>query len=108
MLNKYGQQFIFKCNLDAKDTEKLDIKSRFLKDILLAWSNVNFKDVISNIGKEILWNNTNIKSNIKPFFLHDWADKGIVFIEHIYDYRNKQFLASMKYITYITYPKLTF
>jgi len=92
MLNKkYGEQFIFKCNLNAKDTEKLEIKSRCLKDILLAWSNVNFKDDISNIGKEIIWNNTNIKSNIKPFFLQDWADKGTVFIEHIYDYRNKQF-----------------
>jgi len=60
---------------------------------ILAWSNVNFKDDISNIGKEIIWKNTNIKSNIKPFFLHDWADKGIVFIEHIYDYRNKQFFS---------------
>ena len=108
MLNKYGKQLICKCNLNAKDTDKLEIKSRFLKDILLAWSNVNFWDDISNIGKEIIWNNTNIKSNIKPFFFHDWVDKGIVFIEHIYDYRNKTVcLALMKYITYITYPKLT-
>jgi len=91
MLNKYGQQLIFTCNLNAiKDTEQLEIKSIFLKDILLAWSNVYFRDDISIIGKEIIWNNTNIKSNIKPFFLHDWADIGTVFIEHIYDYRNKQ------------------
>jgi len=61
MLNKYGQQLIFKCNPNAKDTEKLEIKSIFLKDILLAWSNVNFRDDISNIRKEIIWNNTNIK-----------------------------------------------
>jgi len=93
MLNKYGQQLIFKCNLNAKDTEKLENKSRFLKDILLAWSNVNFRNDISNIGKEIICNNTNIKSNIKSFFFHDWVDKGIVFIKHIYDYRNKQFFS---------------
>ena len=76
MLNKYGQQLIFTCNLNAiKDTEQLEIKSIFLKDILLAWSNVYFRDDISIIGKEIIWNNTNIKSNIKPFLFHDWVDK---------------------------------
>jgi len=91
MLNRYGQQFIFKCNLNTKDTENLKINSRFLKYILLAWSFVNFRNDITNIDKEIIWNNSNIKSNIKPFFLREWLDKGIVFIEQIYDYRNKQF-----------------
>jgi len=91
MLNKYGQQFIFECNLNTKDTEKLKMHSIFLKDILLAWSCLNFRNDITNIGKEIVWNNSNIKSNIKPFFLREWLNKGIIFIEHIYDYRNKQF-----------------
>ena len=61
MLNKYGQQFIFKCNLNTKDTEKLKIHSIILKDILFAWSYVNFRNDITNIGKEIIWNNSNIK-----------------------------------------------
>jgi len=89
MHNKYGKQFIFKGNLNHKDTEHLDIKSRFLKDVLVAWSYVNFKDEITNFGKEIIWNNTNIKSNTKPIMFYNWLEKGIAFIEHIYDYRNK-------------------
>ena len=91
MLNKYGKQFIFKSNLNTKDTEMLDIKSKFLKDVLAAWLSVNFKEDITNFGKKIIWNNTNIKSNLKPFMFYDWLNKGIVFIEHIYDYRKKQF-----------------
>jgi len=82
MLNKYGKQFIFKSNLNTKDTEMLGIKSKFLKDLLAAWSSVNFKEDITNFGKEIIWNNTNIKSNSKPFMFCDWLNKGIVFIEH--------------------------
>jgi len=39
------------------------------KHILVAWSHAIFK----------------------AFFLYDWLEKGIVFIEHTYDYRNKQF-----------------
>ena len=91
MLNKYGKQFLFKSNLNSQDMEKLEIKSRFLKDILVAWSYANFKDEISFFGKEIIWNNTNIKTKTKPFLLYNWLEKGIVFIEHIYDYRNKRF-----------------
>jgi len=91
MLNKYGKQFIFKGHLNNKDTETLEIKSRFLKDVLVAWSYANFKDEITNFGKEIIWNNTNIKSNAKPFMFYNWLEKGITFIEHIYDYRNKKF-----------------
>ena len=53
MLSKYGQQFIFKCNLNTKDTEKLKIHSIFLKDILLAWSCVNFRNDITNIDKRL-------------------------------------------------------
>jgi len=106
--NKYGKQLIFKCNLNAKDTEKLEIKSRFLKDILLAWSNVNFRDDISNIGKEIIWNNTNIKSNIKPFFFTIGWIKASSSSNIYMTIEINSFLALMKYVTYITYPKLTF
>ena len=34
MLTTYGKQFVFKCNINTNDTEKLKIKSRFLKNVL--------------------------------------------------------------------------
>jgi len=37
--------------------EKIEMQSRFLKDILVAWSYANFKDEISYFGKEFIWNN---------------------------------------------------
>ena len=83
MLTTYDKQFVFKCYINTKDTEQLKINSRFLKDVLYAWSCVNFKE------EEIMWNNANIKINNKPFILCDWVEKGIIFI---YDYRKKFFL----------------
>lgn len=91
MLNRYGKQFIFKCNLNIKDIENLDIRSTFLKDVLSAWSYANFNKEITDVGKEIIWNNTNIKLSNKPFVFCEWMEKGVIFIEHIYDYRKKQF-----------------
>ena len=29
MLNTYSKQFVFKCNINTKETEKLEIKSKF-------------------------------------------------------------------------------
>jgi len=108
MFNKYGKQFIFKSNLNTKDTEMLDIKSKFLKDVLAAWSSVNFKEDFTNFGKEIIWNNTNIKSNSKPFMFCDWLNKGIVFIEHLYDYRKKQFYSFSEIQTLYNVPQTDF
>ena len=48
--------------------EKIEIKFRFLKNILVTWSHAIFK----------------------AFFLYDWLEKGFVCIGHIYNNRNKQ------------------
>jgi hypothetical protein len=68
MLNRYGKQFIFKCNLNIKDIENCDIRSRFFKDVLSALSYANFNKEITDSGKEIIWNKTNIKLNKKKLF----------------------------------------
>ena len=92
MLSKYGKQFIVKCNLSPTDVQRLDIKSNFLKNVLFAWSCANYKENINSVGKQILWNNAKIKSDGNTVFTFvDWLEKGIMFIEHIFDYRNKQF-----------------
>ena len=44
-----------------------------------------------NIGKELLWNNSFIKNGGRPFFNQVWYERGIQFIEHIYDFRKKEF-----------------
>ena len=43
------------------------------------------------ITKEIIWNNSQIKCNNKILFYHDWYEKGIKLIEHIYDFRVQRF-----------------
>ena len=75
--------------IKTRKHQKLNLD--FLNDVHVAWSYAIFKDEITNFGKEIIWNNTNIKSNTKPFMFYNWLERGITFIEHIYDYRNKRF-----------------
>ena len=102
-VNKLGGTTIFKTNLACKDVQKLNIKSEFMLQIIQAWAKINYSEIdIANehISKQILWNNSNIKNNRKLLFFNDWYEKGIVFLEHVYDYRSKTFLTfdNLKFI----------
>ena len=91
-LTKFGGKLIFESNLNEKDVKTLIPKTGFLQDIILAWSKINFdSSEKKNIGKELLWNNSFIKNGGRPFFNQVWYERGIQFIEHIYDFRKKEF-----------------
>ena len=102
-VNKLGGTTIFKTNLACKNVQKLNIKSEFMLQIIQAWAKINYSEIdIANehISKQILWNNSNIKNNRNLLFFKDWYEKGIVFLEHVYDYRSKTFLTfeNLKFI----------
>ena len=59
----------------------------FLWDFLTGWCKINNSESTHVIAKEIIWNNSQTKCNNKILFYHDWYEKGIKFIEHIYDLR---------------------
>jgi len=45
-----------------------------------------------NVSKQVVWNHLDIcKKNGKAFYFDSWYQKGIQFIEHFYDFRNKTF-----------------
>ena len=92
-INNFGGKLLFESSLNKDVVLTMFPKRNFLQDILLSWVNVINNDVcnIKYIGKEIIWNNKNIKVNNKTFFYKNWFEKGIKNIEHIYDYRKKEF-----------------
>ena len=79
------------CTYYTKDADKLNIPSTFLTDVLYSWAKATYTEPTC-IGNEIIWNNSNITDkNKKTFFYHQWYDRGIKFIDHIYDYRIQRF-----------------
>ena len=91
MLENNGNLFIFKCNLKSSNIDSLELKSKFLTECLKGWCRANYKEKQTIIGKEILWNNSNIFLLNKTLFYKTWFDRGITQIEHIFNYRNKHF-----------------
>ena len=69
----------------------LSKNNTFLKNILTVWSKINYKETPTRISKHIIWNNSYIKCNNNIIYYKEWHDKGIKYIEHIYDYRSNTF-----------------
>ena len=92
-LNKLGGKLIFDCNLNEKDLTKTKYNCipKFLKEILQAWSNLNFENKPTEINNQILWNNSFINNNNNTVFYNEWYSKGIKYINNIYDKRLKSF-----------------
>lgn len=89
-LNRNGGKLIFESELSKEIIRYLYDDSKFLKEILLAWLEIK-KLEKTTIGKQLLWNNKNITIGNNPVFFKEWSNKGINYIEDVYDYRNKTF-----------------
>jgi exonuclease III len=93
ILKKCGGNLIFECNLDTPDIKNISKNNFFLKDVLLAWRSVIKCSQLDKNHKEmhIIWNNSDIRIDNKPFFHYEMYSKGIKFVEQLYDFRNKHF-----------------
>ena len=79
-----------------------------MQDILISWSKVKGNAEQTNIGKEIIWNNSKIKVQNKTLFNKKWFERGIQYIEHIYDYRKKDFYCFKDFIDLYDLPQKYF
>ena len=90
-LKKYGQKMFFESNITKYDILKIFPEKGFFQDILLAWQEIKGNKEKNNISQEIIWNNSNLKSNGNTFYNQKWVNRGISLIEQLYDFRNKRF-----------------
>ena len=72
-LNPILGEWIWKVNLNTSDINKLFKNDFFWKDVLRAWSKLNFKSAEemsnSEIANQIIWFNTCIRRENKPFLI---------------------------------------
>lgn len=64
-LKKLGGKYAFKSNLHKKDIQDLDIKDKFVKEVLENWAEINYPQnslsTIKDLSKQNLWNNSLIR-----------------------------------------------
>ena len=90
-INHLGGISLFKCNINTKDILKFKIKNKFIHEVLVAWSEINFNENPKNISEQIIWQNSNIKNNNSLLYFRQWKNKNIYHVKDIYDTNAKKF-----------------
>ena len=85
-MGKVGGNLIWKCNFKTDEKKIFDvIKISFLKNMLVAWSQLNFQNPCTfiEIQNQYLWFNSHIRINDQIIYYEEWARKGVLKIEHL-------------------------
>ena len=91
-LASFGDKLVLESNLKEKDCAQISENNKFKKNILTAWSKINYKETPTRISKQIIWNNSYIKCDNNIIYYKEKHEKGIKDIEHIHDYRSNTFI----------------
>ena len=84
VLKQFGGNILFECNYREANIIK-HFNINFRRGLLLAWSKLANKTVISNNHNEIIWNNSNIRVGLKRMV------SCIKHIKYIYDQQNQRY-----------------
>ena len=76
-LTSFGDNLVLESNLKENDCAQISKNNNCLKNILTAWSKINYKDTHTRISKQIIWNNSYIKCDNNIIYYKEWNDKGI-------------------------------
>ena len=79
------RNLIWKCNLCNDDVRKHFDREYFWVQVLMAWSEINFKvpRTKKDVEDQILWWNSEIRINGHPVIWKKWFDKGLLFVKDI-------------------------
>ena len=90
-LKPYGGNLVFQCTPNKKDVEYICQTNLFLLDVMQAWFDIKQISDKEYFGKSIIWNNQNIKIDKTIVYYKEWHNKGVTFLEHLFDYRTNRF-----------------
>ena len=79
---------IWRCNLLAEDVKHVEIDNSFWGKVLQAWCEYNFNNDF-NVENQILWWNSRIRINNKPFRWEKACKNGLLYIHQLYNTNSK-------------------
>jgi len=100
-LVKRGGTVVFYSNLEENDVKKMCKNNQFAKDNLTSWNLFKKNHEQNAIQKLIIWNNSEIKINNETLYYKEWHEKGILYLEYIFDFRPGKFYSKHLYLIVI-------
>jgi len=69
-------KLVFLGSLSKKDATKLNVKDKFLQDLIEIWADFNYKDCFDSqrdFSGSLIWNNSLVRIADKAVFYKNWA-----------------------------------
>ena len=89
-IDKYGGKLLFQCNLSNKDIKQMFAKDLFLQELINAWHGI-YRNENKTVRSQIIWNNKEIRVGENTIFYENWYNRGLQYLEQIYDFRVGRF-----------------
>ena len=96
-LQKHGGKAVFLSNLKPQDVLQLNIKDPFLREIIEHWTNLNYREKNLDFDSMILWHNSLIRIENRPFFYKAWFKAGVTEVKDLLN-KDQTFLSYNAFI----------
>ena len=87
------QEDIWRCTLLPEDIKGMNLKNQFWSDVLVSWNEYNFYND-HRIENQLIWYNSYIRIQDKPFMWRDAYEKGLKYVHQLFS--NKAFKSSQE------------
>ena len=83
---------IWHCNLKHSDVKRVFPEDNYWVKVLTDWCELNYcePEGVQNILKQLLWYNSNLLIDNKPYFIDKAYDEGIMYIKDLIDPESNQ------------------
>ena len=78
------EENVWRCNIHSKDVEVL-FPDSFWKDVLLYWTEVNYEKDVQAPAEQMIWYNSHIRIEEKPFFWKQAYDRELCNLGQIWE-----------------------
>ena len=85
MLEPVLEQNIWRCTLEKNDVKHLGIKNDFWKQVTEAWFEFSFDKSVRVIENQIIWWNSCIRIEDKPFVWKHLFKRGLIYVNQLYN-----------------------
>ena len=75
--------YVWECNISEKDIKKYWVKDNFWSGVWIAWSKIHFTNEVNR--KQLLWLNSNVRIDKKPFMWKKPFKKGLIYISQLFE-----------------------
>ena len=96
---------IWECNLKESDADSAVAVNcdEFWKDVLSGWCKVNFVQNIKNPGEQVIWFNSHICMQQKPFVWEEVYKNGLVKVSQLYEGNRIKGIGALEFFLMKTY-----